>query len=274
MKLCARQEIFASFHYGADVYKKMKELGCDYIDYPIGGSEKDSRLLEVKKQVEDAGLYIHQVHGPFRYPVHDETEALRAQRMDEMKRSIRGTALMGCKFWIIHPVFPFGESDFMAEETLRINEAFFRELLPTAKEYGVTICLENMPFKNFVLSTPEQILTFIRKIDDENFKFCLDTGHANVFGVQPADAVRMAGSDLKVLHVHDNNGKEDRHCLPYTGTVNWNDFMKALREVGYGGTLSLECNFLDPLGGFLPSATDEIKFQCFKAIVDGLFAEK
>lgn len=40
---------------------------------------------------------------------------------------------------------------------------------------------ENMPFKNFSLSKPCDILRFVKAIDDENFKICLDTGHVAVF---------------------------------------------------------------------------------------------
>lgn len=34
--------------------------------------------------------------------------------------------------------------------------------------------------KGLTISTPEKTLEFIREMNDENFKFCLDTGHANV----------------------------------------------------------------------------------------------
>ena len=73
------------------------------------------------------------------------------------------------------------------------------------------------------------------------FKICLDTGHCAVFGESPADAVRLIGKEyLRVLHVHDNDGKNDRHWLPYNGVIDWADFSLALAEIGYEGTLSLE----------------------------------
>lgn len=62
------------------------------------------------------------------------------------------------------------------------------------------------------------------------------------FGESPADAVRLTGEYLKVLHVHDNDGRMDLHWLPYYGVVDWDDFNNALNEIGYDGCLSLETN--------------------------------
>ena len=60
-------------------------------------------------------------------------------------------------------------------------------------------------------------------------------------GVAPADAVRMIGKDyLRALHVHDNDGKADRHMLPGEGVIDWEDFARALAEVGCECPVSIE----------------------------------
>ena len=43
-----------------------------------------------------------------------------------------------------------------------------------------------------------------------------------------------------MLHIHDNNGFEDEHMAPFLGTIDWEDFCKALRQIDYSGALSLE----------------------------------
>jgi sugar phosphate isomerase/epimerase len=55
--------------------------------------------------------------------------------------------------------------------------------------------------------------------------------------------VRLLGSYLAVLHVHDNDGERDRHWLPGLGIVDWEAFMHALVEIGFEGTLSLEIGY-------------------------------
>lgn len=272
MKLGATKTLFSC--YGEQRYQKMKEYGFDYADVGISGElngkseeEYEQCFLDEKALADAAGITIGQVHGPWRYPPHDETEELRAERAEVMKRSIRITSKLGCKYWVIHPIMPFGPNDdFDTEQFWKINYDFFRALLPIAKENGIIICFENMPMKGLSMSTPEKTLEFIHMIDDENFKLCLDTGHSAVFGIQPADAVRMAKDDLKVMHVHDNRGKSDEHMVPYAGIINWEDYRNALDEIGFDGVFSLECGFKD----FLTGAQNDVRFECLKIIVKHL----
>jgi len=53
------------------------------------------------------------------------------------------------------------------------------------------------------------------------------------------------GSDrLACLHVHDVDGIDDSHTLPYFGIVRWQQVMEALAEIDYKGDLTFEaCGF-------------------------------
>ena len=104
--------------WGNDFYKKLKSFGFDYVDYgmsdtttvPYTYNEKDfeAYLENEKKLANEAGITIWQVHGPWRYPVSDGTEEERAERMEKMKRSIHGAAILGAEYWVIHPIMPLG----------------------------------------------------------------------------------------------------------------------------------------------------------------------
>ena len=272
MKLGSAISLFSSC--GEQRYQKMKACGFDYADVGISGEldgkseqEYEKRWLDEKLLAQEAGVTIGQVHGPWRYPPHDETTELRAERADVMRRSIRVTGMLGCRFWVIHPIMPYGpDSDFDTKRFWSINYDFFTALLPTARENKVTICFENMPMKNLSISTPEKTLEFVSLMDDEHFQFCLDTGHCAVFGIQPADAARMAGDRLKVMHVHDNRGKRDEHLLPYTGIIDWADYRLALAEIGYNGVFSLENGWNE----CLPNAPMKVKFECLAAVAKQL----
>ena len=50
----------------------------------------------------------------------------------------------------------------------------------------------------------------------------------------------MAGDDLKVLHVHDNDQSSDQHLPVFYGDTDWRDFRRALEEIGFDGVFSLE----------------------------------
>ena len=240
--------------WGDECYKRLKACGFDYIHFDMcdtetehylnDGEEFKNRILRERKLIEEAGIVIDQVHGPWRSPVRDGTPEERAERMEKMKKSIYATALLGCKNWVIHPIMPYGIYDRNtknAQKTWDLNIEFMSELLETAKVYDVTICYENMPMNDFSIATPAEILKFVKTINDAHFKICLDTGHAAVFkGITPADAVRELGDEIRVLHIHDNNGQQDQHLLPYFGIIDWKDFGQALKEVNYDGVFCYE----------------------------------
>ena len=80
-----------------------------------------------------------------------------------------------------------------------------------------------------------------KETNSDIFKVCLDTGHSNFCGENPADAVRLLGKEyLGALHVHDNNGKGDQHLRPGFGNIDWEDFSDALAEIGFEGCVSFE----------------------------------
>ena len=45
---------------------------------------------------------------------------------------------------------------------------------------------------------------------------------------------------LICLHLHDNDGTDDQHLLPYDGTVNWNLVVDILKDCNYNGPITLE----------------------------------
>lgn len=242
--------------YDENRYKKLREFGFTHLDFNMSNTETkyytgtieecESLILTVKAKAEEAGVKIHQVHGPFRWPAHDNTVEERAERMEKMKHSLRLTALIGVKYWVIHPLMPFGFEERIfnpghEQETWDINKEFMSELLKVAKQYGIIICLENMPMPNFSIGSVQEILRFVEEMNDDNFKICLDTGHVSVYPDQSVgDAVRLLGDKICALHIHDNNGCNDNHWLPYQGVIDWEDFGLALKEINCQAVFNYE----------------------------------
>lgn len=240
--------------WGDERYKKIKEYGFSYIDfgmsdaagplYSCGMEEFEKKILHEKELMEQAGIQISQVHGTWHWPPEDTTQEERRMRMEEMKRSLYGAWLLGSKNWVMHPIMPCGPKEKgTPEETITwdINVSYIGELLKTAKAYDITICLENLPLPEFSMGAVGEVLQFVKEMNDEHLKVCLDTGHAAVYeDLTPANAVRLLGKELRVLHIHDNKGSGDLHLLPYFGVIDWKDFGQALREVGFDGVFSYE----------------------------------
>ncbi len=252
MKIGIRSD--GCLRWGTDRYKKLSELGFNALDFGMCNTETELytcseeqllyTLTKEKELADQAGIEIFQVHGPWRFPVQDDTEEARAERMEKMKHSIRAAALLGAKNWIVHPIMPMGVHDLVtgkAEETWELNVRFMRELVKTAREFDVTINLENMPFTEFSISKPDDILRLIQEINDDHFKMCLDTGHVNKFPeLSVGNEVRKMKDVIRTFHIHDNNGNQDQHTIPYFGTIDWADFGQALRDMDYKGSFSFE----------------------------------
>lgn len=237
----------------AAAFERMKQHGYDCTDYqgfvdtetPLFAKDAagfERTLLSIRRDALNAGIEIYQAHGPWRWPPQDSTAEERAERFEKMSRSIQGCQILGCPNFIIHPIMPFGDwQDPEPERLWEMNLEFFSRLCDVAKAHDTVICFENMPMTALSLSTPEQILRFVKMIDSPYMRICLDTGHCSVFGQSPADAVRLFGKEyLRALHVHDNDGKADRHMLPGEGVIDWEEFARALAEIGCQCPVSIE----------------------------------
>ena len=140
---------------------------------------------------------------------------------------------------------PYGVGKENAESVMQINAEFFKKLCDYAKTQGVTVCLENMPFLDFPLSSIESCIEFVKTLNLDNLKICYDVGHDLLWGNKPYESVAKMGGLLACIHAHDNNGKADSHQLPKTGVCDWQKFAKALLEVDYQGVFSLETHVSD-----------------------------
>ena len=129
---------------------------------------------------------------------------------------------------------------------------FYRRLIPYCEQYNIQVAVENMwqyVGKKITHSTCSRPQEFIRYLDELNSKWvvgCLDIGHAYLVGEKAEDCIYALGKDrLKALHVHDVDGIDDSHTIPYFGIGNWEEVEKALKKIGYQGDFTYEA------GGFL-----------------------
>lgn len=115
-----------------------------------------------------------------------------------------------------------------------------RRVAEYARGGPTVICLENLG-KESGLAEAGELIRIADATGADNVALCLDTGHANISGVDNPSFIRRAGPRLQALHIADNLGHNDDHMLPYgRGTVKWKEVMKALREVAYHGLFNFE----------------------------------
>lgn len=251
----------------------LKEAGFDAVDLNIdvvfnrtGGAAysvpKHSTLFDlpeeevieyfkgIKEAAEANGIKIAQTHAPFpSYRVGKE-EDFNDYLTEVIRKSIAVNGYLGCPYIVIHPVVPDYGNTFTKEEIYRMNVDFYARFIPELKKHGVTACLESMWVKNKtkIYAAPcndfEEVNRYIDELNgmagEELFGFCLDTGHVVITSGNLREAIRTVGKNIKVLHLHDVDGVNDNHTMPYVGITDWDMIMTELKNIGYEGTLNFE----------------------------------
>jgi sugar phosphate isomerase/epimerase len=78
-------------------------------------------------------------------------------------------------------------------------------------------------------------------VKSDRLKFCFDSGHQNChLHSKDLDLLSMYGDKLISLHLHDNDGTQDQHMLPFEGNIKWETTMKKITSCGYIGATALE----------------------------------
>ena len=252
-----------------EAYRHIKEWGFDAVDANIdhvlsyraitketipevlirGGNDCMELFRPWAEGAKEYGLDNYQAHAPFPSYV-PENELRNSELLEVLKNIIRGCDYISCRNLIIHPFFLGYDRQLSAQDEWDLNIESYSQLIPIAKEYGVTVCLENM-FSGFrgkiYAACCSNMLTAARYVDELNriagsdvFGFCLDTGHALLCGLDIKQCLLTLGKRICAFHIHDNNGLSDQHLAPYMGVLDWNRFIEGVKEIGYDATLSFE----------------------------------
>ena len=110
----------------------------------------------------------------------------------------------------------------------------FRKIVKMCEKLNIIFCLEN-------LRTVDHVEYLLSRINSNNLKFCLDTGHANVWCYKPLDALEKFKDKIYTVHINDNDALRDIHLVPGDGNIDWKTFIPKLYKI-YDGKLMLELN--------------------------------
>lgn len=286
--------------YGAkEAYGKIREWGFDAVDANIdhllgyraivnneipaylveGGEEFFERLKPWRDGAKETGLANYQAHAPFPSYVLG-ADGANQNMLEVLKNMIRGCDYLDCRNLIIHPFFA-GYGQMSRADEKQLNLESYAKLIPAAKEYGVTVCLENMftghngkiyaACCSDIGDACDYIDTLNELAGQKVFGFCLDTGHALLCSLDIKDTMIELGDRICALHVHDNDGRNDQHLAPYMGVLDWDRFMEGLRAIGFNKTLSFEtfnaCNVVNKK--LLPELERFIA-RCGRVFTEGL----
>ena len=128
---------------------------------------------------------------------------------------------------IMHPT-----TKFVAPIYNEIGLNRIKKIVNYAKELGVKVAFENLKIKGY-------IDYIIKNIDNDNVGICYDVGHCHTHFKDEFDW-KLFKNRIFAIHLHDNDGTDDQHLLPFDGNINWDNTVKNLKEANYNGPITLE----------------------------------
>ncbi|MCR5012744.1 MAG: TIM barrel protein [Lachnospiraceae bacterium] len=258
--LTLKQSGFDCCDFSLNNYLKNTDLYQENINrfFDRSVTELEDYFAPHKAGAAEAGIKINQMHMP--YPTF--VPGAKKETNDYLWNEVGPKSMEICRFLECPHIVVHGfklERYYGSEEAEWEKTAEFIEFLaPMAREYGITICMENLynGLGGHMVEGPGcNAYKAVQRIDSMNEKygaevlgFCYDTGHGNLVGLDPYKFITALGSRLKVLHMHENDGIADLHQLPFTFTrtrenasvLDWDGMLNGLKEIRFDGVLSFE----------------------------------
>ena len=79
----------------------------------------------------------------------------------------------------------------------------------------------------------------LEHIHNDNVGICFDAGHCHAH-FEDEFNWDLFQDRIFAVHLHDNDGTEDQHLLPFDGTVPWEKDIEKLVSANYEGYITLE----------------------------------
>ena len=213
---------------------KYKKTGFDEVAFYLNNTTVEN-LENLIVYAKSKGLEVNYVHGPLK----ENSAIWIPEQADEYVNNIaKCIEMLGrqkVKYFVMHPA---------GKEWISFTDSGienFKKLVNLCEKNKVTMLLEN-------LRTIDNMFYVFDKVKSKNLGFCLDTGHANIWCLNPYELIKKYKNKLWGVHIHDNDGTycADQHLLPFNGTIDWYKLMPELCKY-YNGPISLEIdNFKTP----------------------------
>jgi hexulose-6-phosphate isomerase len=194
---------------------------------------------QMKTASEQTGLRIHSVLNTShrKFPLSLADPAAVAEGAKGVETSLRNAHLWGADAILLVPA--------RVDASTRYRDAWvrsqenIRRLVPLAAELKVTIAVEEV-WNKFLVSP----LEFARYVDDFHSPWVrayFDVGNVLIWGY-PQDWIRTLGKRIIKVHIKDFTFRDRnaRFVNLGEGEIDWAEVVKALQEIGYAGTATVE----------------------------------
>ena len=203
-------------------------------------TESDQAQAEaIKKAADTAKLHIHSVMNSdhWRYPLSSADADVVGRSMKGMQTSLNNAKLWGAETVLLVPAVVDAKTSY--GDAWKRSQQEIRKLIPMAQDLKVIIAIEEV-WNKFLLS-PLEFARYVDEFKSPWVKAYFDVGNVVLYGY-PQDWIRTLGSRIVKLHLKDFRfEKRVAQFVPLRdGEVDWKEIHKALGEIGYKGSATVE----------------------------------
>jgi len=227
---------------------------------------------EIRQAMDRTGLPVTSVCGGIHFEFMDVDPVKRKADLERMKNVLRLAGRLKAGGVIMVPLFhrhchgvtpppdlsPWKTSVELQKELLILE---LGELATIAGEAGTSVILE--PLNRYEapwLNRLDQATEICERVNSKAVGFMADFFHMNIEETDPPAAIRKNRKWLRHVHLADNTRMQ-----PGTGSINLKAGFAALKEIGFGGAMTIECGVLGETAEALS------KCACFlKELRDGV----
>ena len=220
---------------------EIAKMGFDHIEIPMD-DPKTLDFAKCNEIVKNAGfdsVSFCAAMGPDRDLI-DPDPKVRQNGVEYLKASMDGLAIMGGKNFVGPFYSAVGRTwQQTAEEReadMKILVDILLDLSEYAAERGIVLGVEPLNrFETSFITTAEQVIELVDRVDHPACKVMLDTFHMNIEEDSMGDAIRAVGPRLLQVHSNENN-----RGTPGKGHVPWQEIAQALKDINFDGVFVIE----------------------------------
>jgi hexulose-6-phosphate isomerase len=224
-------------------FRLARDVGFEEVECATTPDQKAAD--EIKKAAEDARLRIHSVMNSdhWRYPLSSPDPDVVARCVQGMETSLRNAHFWGADTVLLVPAVVDAKTGY--RDAWERSKRQIRKLIPLAKELKVVIAVEEV-WNKFLLS-PMEFANYVDDFRSPWVKAYFDVGNVVLYGY-PQDWIRTLGNRIVKLHLKDFRFRQDptvkQRVAEFVnlreGEIDWKEIHRALSEIGYKGSATVE----------------------------------
>jgi len=200
---------------------------------------------EILAASKKTGVRIHSVmnRDHWRYPLSSPDPEVVAKSIAGLKTSFRNASFWGADTVLVVPAVVTPETTY--QQAWDRSQTQIRKMIPLAEEVKVIIAVEEV-WNKFLLS-PLEFARYIDEFQSPWVRAYFDVGNVVLYGY-PQDWIRTLGKRIVKLHMKDlsfrDNPTIQKRVADFVmlreGDINWKEVYRALAEIGYQGSATVE----------------------------------